>query len=206
ERRREGRRKGEEGEREKRREKERKKGEGGRQGERGRGELGCIGLDGVRRLRAQAPELEILVVDRAHCGVDIQLEIAPAMAAASRIGERNQHRAGGVALTNEEHLRLTPRQLEVLQLISEGHSTKLIARALDISESTVKVHTRAIFRELGVDNRTQAARKAHIVSGRRNGEPAVSSLSVPDRAWASQGDSKNEVTPGFRALTGSMPG
>lgn len=53
--------------------------------------------------------------------------------------------------------RLTPRQQDVLYLIREGQSNKQIARALDLSEGTVKIHCMAIFRELGVSNRTQAA-------------------------------------------------
>jgi DNA-binding NarL/FixJ family response regulator len=53
--------------------------------------------------------------------------------------------------------KLTPRQREVLQLIKEGRSNKEIARTLNMAEATVKTHCSAIFRELGVDNRTQAA-------------------------------------------------
>ncbi len=52
---------------------------------------------------------------------------------------------------------LSPRQLEVLRLVKDGLSNKAIMRALDMSESTVKTHLRAIFLRLGVDNRTQAA-------------------------------------------------
>lgn len=54
-------------------------------------------------------------------------------------------------------VRLTPRQLDVLNLIREGKSNKEIARALTLAEGTVKIHCVAIFRELGVTNRTQAA-------------------------------------------------
>lgn len=52
--------------------------------------------------------------------------------------------------------RLTPRQLEVLSLITEGHPNKVIARKLELSEATVKAHITAIMRVLGVSNRTQA--------------------------------------------------
>lgn len=55
---------------------------------------------------------------------------------------------------------LSPRQLEVLRLVKDGLSNKAIMRALDMSESTVKTHLRAIFLRLGVDNRTQAAAAA----------------------------------------------
>jgi len=52
---------------------------------------------------------------------------------------------------------LTPRQLDVLALLREGKSNKLIARELAMCESTVKVHVRQIMRKLGAANRTQAA-------------------------------------------------
>jgi len=55
---------------------------------------------------------------------------------------------------------LTPRQCEVLRLLGKGQANKEIARALDISEGTVKIHLAAIFRLLEVRNRTEAVLKA----------------------------------------------
>ncbi len=52
---------------------------------------------------------------------------------------------------------LTPRQLDVLKMIMRGHSNKVIAADLNISEATIKMHVTAIFKTLGVSNRTQAA-------------------------------------------------
>jgi len=53
-------------------------------------------------------------------------------------------------------ISLTPRQSQVLTLVcNRGLSNKRIAQALDISESTVKIHMSAIFKEYGVRNRTQ---------------------------------------------------
>lgn len=60
----------------------------------------------------------------------------------------------------EKNFRLTQRQLQVLDLISQGHPNKLIADYLDISEQTVKIHINQIFKELRVFNRTQAVLKA----------------------------------------------
>lgn len=51
---------------------------------------------------------------------------------------------------------LTTRQLEVLRLLAAGKPNKLIARELDLSEGTVKIHLSAIFRVLEVNNRTEA--------------------------------------------------
>jgi len=55
---------------------------------------------------------------------------------------------------------LTPRQLEVLNLLSQGLPNKLIARRLDLSEGTIKLHVSAILRSLGTGNRTEAVREA----------------------------------------------
>ncbi|BBN82750.1 DNA-binding response regulator [Pseudoalteromonas sp. A25] len=51
---------------------------------------------------------------------------------------------------------LTPQQFKVLQYLHEGLLNKQIAFELHISEATVKAHITAIFRKLGVYNRTQA--------------------------------------------------
>ena len=65
-----------------------------------------------------------------------------------------------------EHLRnvLTERQVEVLQLLSQGKPNKLIGRALGISEGTVKIHLAAIFRALNVRNRTEAVVAAQTLT------------------------------------------
>ena len=52
---------------------------------------------------------------------------------------------------------LTPREQDVLQLISQGQSNKEIAMALHITEGTVKGHVSSILDKLGVSDRTQAA-------------------------------------------------
>ncbi len=64
------------------------------------------------------------------------------------------------AATSDQILRLTPRQTQVLRLLSLGMSNKEIARALRIAESTTKIHTAMVMRALGVRNRTEAAFKA----------------------------------------------
>ncbi len=52
---------------------------------------------------------------------------------------------------------LTPRELEVLQLIVEGHSNQLIAEQLYVTVGTVKTHVRGILNKLCVEGRVQAA-------------------------------------------------
>jgi DNA-binding NarL/FixJ family response regulator len=55
---------------------------------------------------------------------------------------------------------LTQRETDILSLLAEGKSNRDISRALYLSEKTVKAHLAAIFRKLGVSNRTQAAMAA----------------------------------------------
>ncbi|MEX2274954.1 MAG: response regulator transcription factor [Actinomycetota bacterium] len=55
---------------------------------------------------------------------------------------------------------LTSRERDILGLLSEGRSNRDIAQNLYLSEKTVKAHLAAVFRKLGVTNRTQAAMAA----------------------------------------------
>ncbi|WP_163852300.1 response regulator transcription factor [Pseudooceanicola aestuarii] len=53
--------------------------------------------------------------------------------------------------------KLTPRELQVLKGLTEGKSNKEIARDLDITEPTIKLHMKTLYRKLEASNRTQAA-------------------------------------------------
>jgi two-component system nitrate/nitrite response regulator NarL len=73
--------------------------------------------------------------------------------------------AGMVLPAQEPHSgllveELTPRELEVLQLLAEGLSNKAIAMRLEISEHTVKFHVNAILGKLGAQSRTEAVVRA----------------------------------------------
>ena len=59
-----------------------------------------------------------------------------------------------------ERLGLTPRELEILQLIAEGLSTREIAARIFVSENTVKTHSANLFTKLGARRRTQAVQIA----------------------------------------------
>ena len=59
-----------------------------------------------------------------------------------------------------EALGITPRELEVLQLVAEGLSTKEMAERLFVSENTVKTHTSRVLDKLGASRRTQAVQLA----------------------------------------------
>lgn len=68
-----------------------------------------------------------------------------------------------VALAVDQFKLLTKRQRDVLRLLAQGASNKDIAQRLNISESTVKVHVRAIMAVNGASNRTQIV--AHLLQG-----------------------------------------
>jgi DNA-binding NarL/FixJ family response regulator len=71
-------------------------------------------------------------------------------AARELLGARQAAPAGAI-------VDLTPRELEVLELVRAGLANKQIARRLGISERTVKAHLTSVFSRIGVVDRTQAA-------------------------------------------------
>ncbi|WP_406858509.1 MULTISPECIES: response regulator [unclassified Alsobacter] len=65
---------------------------------------------------------------------------------------------------------LTPQQVRVLMMLSEGLLNKQIAYELSVSEATVKAHVSAILQKLGVESRTQAVIAASRIAA---GQPAT---------------------------------
>src|SRR5262249_37441288 len=57
----------------------------------------------------------------------------------------------------DSNASLSPRERQILISLAEGKSNKVIARQFNLTESTVKVHLKAVLRKLGKHNRTQAA-------------------------------------------------
>lgn len=133
----------------------------------------------LRRLRDAAPELTVVVLSADEAPETVLGAIDDG--AAGFIPKTSQPGAmrsaletvfaGGVYLpprvlglradapaapSAEMGLGLSPRQLDVLKLLINGKSNKVICRELDLSESTVKTHLAAIFRRLDVNSRTQA--------------------------------------------------
>jgi DNA-binding NarL/FixJ family response regulator len=83
---------------------------------------------------------------------DMGVFVPPGLVSA-RPGERA---LDGADATSGTLAKLTERQQQVIELLSEGHANKVIARELGISPSTVKVHVHAAFRTLGVHSRLAA--------------------------------------------------
>lgn len=140
---------------------------------------GMGALDGIRHLRHQHPELKVVVVawpparksilNALSAGAHgfVSKRCAPDEMAASFKSVLDGHiyipptvcdlqPETRLEAADDPHL-LTCRQRQVLTLLAAGKSNKEIGRALMISESTVKVHLTAAFRQLGVHSRMAAA-------------------------------------------------
>jgi DNA-binding NarL/FixJ family response regulator len=70
--------------------------------------------------------------------------------------------AGEEAASHAASLGITARELAILKSVSRGLSNAAIAQELWVSRQTVKFHLTNLYRKLGVTNRTQAARQAHV--------------------------------------------
>jgi DNA-binding CsgD family transcriptional regulator len=64
-----------------------------------------------------------------------------------------------------KHASLSPRELEIVRMVADGHSNKIIADVLNISSWTVCTHVRRIFAKLGVGSR--AAMVARLIEGEK---------------------------------------
>lgn len=106
------------------------------------------GADGYL-LKDMEPEELLNQIERALQGKMVMSEaVTQALATAIRKPQPN----------NDAKLEsLTGRELEILKLIAKGLSNKLIARELDISDGTVKVHVKHLLKKLGLRSRVEAA-------------------------------------------------
>jgi len=70
---------------------------------------------------------------------------------------RHQDRPSSEQSYRSKTERLSPREHEIVLLIAKGLSNKLIARELDIAETTVKIHVQHVFKKLELSSRVQVA-------------------------------------------------
>lgn len=138
---------------------------------------GSNGMSGLIQLRSQYPDLPIVVVSASEeASIVSQVKshgafgfIPKSSDMKSLISALNQILAGDsyfpegsiknlVACDDltTKISSLTPQQYKVLGMLSDGLLNKQIAYDLEVSEATIKAHMTAIFRKLGVKNRTQA--------------------------------------------------
>jgi DNA-binding NarL/FixJ family response regulator len=147
---------------------------------------GVRGFSGLMYLRAQYPGLPIVVVSAnddpaviRHCMefgasgfIPKTLGREALREAIARVLQGEVWTPPDVDLTGQSDATtaaliarlatLTPQQVRVLMMLSEGLLNKQIAHELSVSEATVKAHVSAILQKLGVENRTQAV----IAAGR----------------------------------------
>lgn len=146
---------------------------------------GMSGIEGVRRIRESTPSAQILMLT-VYSDNDHIFEAICAGASgyllkdtppARLLDALRELRAGGAPMTPEVALktvtmfrkiapprdpshRLSPREMGVLELFSEGHSYKTAAAALDVSIDTVRFHVRHIYEKLHVHSKSEAVREA----------------------------------------------
>jgi DNA-binding NarL/FixJ family response regulator len=146
----------------------------------------CSGLQALERMREALPHLPVVVVSGSDDAGNVLKALdlgamgyipktsprdvllgavrlvasggiyVPVQALKSREAAELPSAASAPASGRVEDLGLSARQGEVLGLLLKGLPNKLIARKLDISENTTKIHVSAVLRALGVASRTQA--------------------------------------------------
>jgi DNA-binding CsgD family transcriptional regulator len=77
-------------------------------------------------------------------------------------GSRTAAAVQSTHVPTEDLPDLTRRELEILQLVAEGHSNTQLAKMLWVTEQTVKFHLSNVYRKLDVANRTEASRWAQL--------------------------------------------
>ena len=100
--------------------------------------------------------VKIADVDDLAFAVRQAFEVSTYLARPNRVPANNGFGSNNHAPTEQ----LTRREVEILGLLSEGRANADIARALWVTEQTVKFHLSNVYRKLSVSNRTQAARWA----------------------------------------------
>lgn len=153
---------------------------------------GTRGFSGLLLLRAQYPEIPVMIVSAVEDGGTIRraFELGASGYLHKSVGPADIRRAIETVLSGEVYVpegmeipaedaqsalmrrlaTLTPQQVRVLMMLSDGLMNKQIAYELSISEATVKAHVSAILQKLDVDSRTQAVIAASKIEEGQFGE------------------------------------
>jgi len=141
---------------------------------------GLVGMQGITQFRQLFPEIPLVVLSASESPHDIRLALeAGALGYIPKAASTHTmldalrrvlagdiytpaclheptERAGAPVVPDTVLKGLTGRQREVARLLGQGFTNKAIGGMLGTTENTVKVHVAAIFRALGVTNRTEA--------------------------------------------------
>jgi DNA-binding NarL/FixJ family response regulator len=134
---------------------------------------GASGTDALIAIRSEFPQARIMMLTTSSGDIEIQRALRAGAAAyvlkstpkndilriIRTVSTGRKHIPSDVASSVAEHMGqedLTPRELEVLELIREGNKNKQIADQLSISETTVNFHIKNIVDKLQANDRTHA--------------------------------------------------
>jgi DNA-binding NarL/FixJ family response regulator len=150
---------------------------------------GISGFSGLIYLRAQYPAIPVVVVSASDDVETIRRSLdfgasgfVPKRFGVEKLGEAILRVLDGdvwippdidlsaasdpeMTKLRDRLVTLTPQQVRVLMMLSEGLLNKQIAYELGVSEATIKAHVSAILQKLGVESRTQAVIAAAKISG-----------------------------------------
>jgi len=114
---------------------------------------GMNGLETLDRLREKALSGRVVVFRVSNHGEMVLSEaLTPVLAASLRANR---------ATSDRDVTQLTPRERDILKHIAQGLPNKMIARRLDITESTVKVHVKHLLKKMKLKSRVEAAVWVH---------------------------------------------
>ncbi|EJO32510.1 response regulator [Achromobacter marplatensis] len=119
-------------------------------------ELGQALRDGARGYLVKNIDAEVLTsaIRRAAAGESV---IAESMTAKLVDQFRGAASQAAQASGSAERHRLTARETQIVQCLARGASNKVIARELDVSETTVKIHVQNVLKKLNLTSRVQVA-------------------------------------------------
>lgn len=150
---------------------------------------GISGFSGLIYLRAQFPAIPVVIVSASDDASTIRrsMDFGASGFIPKRFGVETLREAIGKVMNGDVWIpadvdlsaaadpdmtklrdrlvTLTPQQVRVLMMLSEGLLNKQIAYELGVSEATIKAHVSAILQKLGVESRTQAVIAAAKISG-----------------------------------------
>jgi len=138
---------------------------------------GIDGFEGLDLFASRFPALPIVILSASNSRADVQKALDKGavgfihkdISTSVMLNALRMILSGGIyvppIMTHEQSTSekdkineaLTPKQQQVLTLLAAGHSNKIIAAEMNLSEATIKMHVTAIFKCLNVSNRTQAA-------------------------------------------------